>query len=560
MAGGPAVGGWSISPSHADYPQGWSLSQSAVLLVGRIPTTRSCNYCWLITALPRDARLTSAGVVAVLGLVAGGITACASSDDVVATVAEVPIAPEIGSNPEESRPAVLEAVSTGPTLNWIEFDPIDVLGPDGSEIRLIEAVGDGRVIARASTPDSFTALVSDDGRDWTQIPLPPSLDRPDSIDITGDRWLVAGSDKSGNEPITRAFFSDDQGASWTELDFRSGSGPWSLLLVAAIAAHERMVLAVKRNRMPLTTLIVARGFAQDEEEILEYSMEGTTVRFTLEGSSSRHSFELTLEEAEMLSGPGGSGLLIFYSDGGPPELVADVPGGLHAGGYGAADGFRLFVFHGFPAGSKGDSLLASPDGRQWTTTIADYENYEFGVSPMGTIWTTDEVDGEYRAERFDGVYGPDQVLAIPDGTSSVESLAVGPAGILALAEPGKPFGPEVDPGTQPGDSDSVMLSEFDQARLWVGWSDNGSKWGWQTVAEAFDLTNLADMGIEVYQVNLAVGDDYAIAQIQIIQTMDSLPADADASAAPIMQRAGNSSSPSVYTSPLPPRWFIAAIE
>jgi len=91
-------------------------------------------------------------------------------------------------------------------------------------------------------------------------------------------------------------------------------------------------------------------------------------------------------------------------------------------------------------------LVFSPDGRRWSAIAAEFENYQIGEKPAEILWTADDVDGQYRVERFDGVWGPDQVLPIPDGISSVESLAVGPAGILALAEPDTPSGIAEDSG------------------------------------------------------------------------------------------------------------------
>ena len=106
-------------------------------------------------------------------------------------------------------------------LQWTEIDTgfVDLFG--------IESVGDGRVIARAwhdtdTTENTYVAemiVVTTNGTDWTELPMPAGI-VPDHIDISGDRWVVAGPD-AGSDPfdgaLGRAFFSDDGGASWTEL-------------------------------------------------------------------------------------------------------------------------------------------------------------------------------------------------------------------------------------------------------------------------------------------------------------------------------------------------------
>lgn len=490
-------------------------------------------------------------VAAVVSLLAGGIAGCGSSGANEIIVSESPAAPVDAFKDADSRAGVSEGVSSGSALEWAEFDPMDVFGPNHAGINFIESVGDGRVTARAFSSGRHSALVSGDGSSWSEVPLPAAIDRLDNIDIAGDRWLVAGRDQSGSKPVTRAFFSDDQGTSWAELDFRAGAGPQTRLLVAAIASQERMVLAVKQDKLALTELIVARGLAQDEGEILATSVEGATLTFTAEGSSSPHSFELTGEEAAMLSDPIHSRLLVFHSDGGSPELVADYPGGLHAGGYGAADGFRLFVIFGFPVGAEDDLLVFSPDGRRWSATAADFENYQIGENPAGIIWTAVDGGGQYRVERFDGVWGPDQVLPIPDGIRSVESLAVGPAGILALAEPDTPLDTAADSGE---------LTAFDKAGKLVGWSEEGARWQWQTVADAFNLSQLAGGEIEVSGVDLAVGGDYAVAFVQLIQTMEVQTCESDLPADSFERRAPPASAPtstSVCEIPHPSRWYIA---
>ena len=81
----------------------------------------------------------------------------------------------------------------------------------------------------------------------------------------------------------------------------------------------------------------------------------------------------------------------------------------------------------------------------------------------------------------------------------------------------------------------------------MGWSANGTDWVWQTLSEAFGLTDLADAEKELTNVDLAVGTDYLIARVQV-GVVDPSEAPSDD---------GDGTRSVTY---LPPRWFIATVE
>ena len=74
---------------------------------------------------------------------------------------------------------------------------------------------------------------------------------------------------------------------------------------------------------------------------------------------------------------------------------------------------------------------------------------------------------------------------------------------------------------------------------WVGWSADGTAWGWESLADAFGIDD-ADIWAE-----FAVGRDFVIARVATFQVLD--PAD--------------QSGPSVSQDDqvLPTRWFIAKV-
>lgn len=110
-------------------------------------------------------------------------TGTASSDLVTQSDrADAALSARGGAVAELSSP---EDMSTGPILQWTEFDP--AIGGHGS----LYSIGDGRVVIRGETQTGVSQLWrTSDGSDWSVVPLPSGLS-PHTFDLTGARWMVA---------------------------------------------------------------------------------------------------------------------------------------------------------------------------------------------------------------------------------------------------------------------------------------------------------------------------------------------------------------------------------
>lgn len=520
-------------------------------------------------------------------------------------------APAAESDEPEVAPAdTPEGVSTGPALTWSEFDPDEAFGPDWDEFIRIESVGDGRVLLSTLRPGDNPVMVTENGVDWAEVPMPADSFLPRHFDVAGSRWLVSGLILNREEPVeiptVQVFFSDDQGATWTELDFSADAPDGLAGSVAAMAAGERMVVAAW---FPAPT---------DAAETQDQPFRPPNAVLLRLG--------------------------IFFSDGGPAELVAEYPS-WDATGYAASDGFYLTLF-----GEERNIRLFSPDGRSWSESSADLGDFQgtaFSTGTSGVIWTNDPSYGQLRVERFPGVFGPAPVATLPNGISWISSLSVGAAGVAAVAQPGRPIGSltvpelpelriekdgyelrynepeggitlwdlsqdaavyifdlddfdeenplpegvrEVEVGDNDDNFDDLLvfedpdtgddlvafsreelflgiMSAFDDpatdlaARLKrpgpvVGWSADGTSWAWQTFADAFGLTGLTEEENALTGVNVAVGGDYVIAQVVTYETGDIRTYGADGSDAPPGE---DGRSTSTGFSPQPPRWFIARV-
>jgi len=94
-----------------------------------------------------------------------------------------------------------------------------------------------------------------------------------------------------------------------------------------------------------------------------------------------------------------------------------------------------------------------------------------------------------------------------------------------------------------GDQIGASGSPFDD--MWVGWSADGSAWGWQTVREAFGLGDADARAI------VAVGGDFVVASVQVFE-----PVGADG-----LREGDSGESGALVLSAVArgPRWFIARV-
>ncbi len=460
-------------------------------------------------AKARHTRQAVVGIAASVALVAGGIAAWnaleedqstevivvdeptaspalqPSAEPTPAPISEPTSEPENTpqtSSEESFEPPTAESLSTGTTLEWTEFDATGVFGGEVIDAFNVISVGDGRVLVNTYGPDGNQLMVSDNGAEWTAIPIPPDF-AADRFDFAGGRWLITGWDTAGLGNSIQAFFSDDQGTTWTELAFDPSRAGETSEVAAAMVSGENMVIALEHRVQPdIAAVIVGRDLVPNKESIKGWtSVEGDTVSFTRDESSPPESFTLTAEEEDFLYEGDRSFIQMYHSNNGAVEMTGEFPA-WEVDGYGATDGFHLFIFN-----TEGIMRLTSSDGRQWaqaplTTNdnvlVDSLSNYHSSSTP-GIVWTSGQASSQLRIERFDGVYSPPLVAELPTGIAHVERLEVGPAGIAMVAVPGRFPDTEVVPTSRiakdgyelrynvpPG---SIMLWDLSENRAIYEW-------------------------------------------------------------------------------------------
>ena len=573
------------------------------------PTAGFPIYCAVNVTTTWNSLRAAAGLAVLAALAIGGIVGCSSTgnsevivssdspDSVESPTPQVATPEGVAQPPEPTVAPVVTPTESPETsgLVWTEVDIADALGADEHSTIRLESVGDGRVLAMSFVDRGIVKiLVSEDSTEWSPIPVPAGF-LPWTVDIIGERWMIQGWDTTIEDPTAQILFSDDRGANWTELKVDLGPLDGTAWIADAILAGELIVVVVLNDSV-----------SPDVE---------------------------AFSEDDMGNEPSMSSVLLFLSDGGPAEWITEYPGWFTFG-YGASDGFHLIM-----SGPDGISMVESLDGRQWTSTVVDYEVIDSGPD---TIWTTDQTGQEFMVERFDGVYGPGQMLTKPDGISWIVRLSVGPAGVAAVGGPEAPKAysdddlglPDVsvekdgfelrynqpeggitlwdlkedsavyvfeaealeretppegvrevqeDDGTQlvvfedPETGDDLVafnfmeLAEataaandikptFDWRSLSVGWSLDGTDWEWQSLQEAFGLPEHSERDDSFTEVQLAVGRDFVLAQVQTFEFPEA-EFDEDLE---VGVGAGQSDSTSAYLSapisPPPPRWFIAKVD
>jgi hypothetical protein len=575
-----------------------------------------------------------------------------------------------------------EDLSTGPVLQWTEIET-------GLDLYRIESVGDGRIIARVwpdagadEGPAVERIVVTTDGSDWTDVPMPPGV-VPDQIDISGDRWLVAGPEvgsvRFGGTP-GRAFFSDDAGANWTELALSlppdpAPASPYVIeryRVTSALVSGENMVLLVSSGQsLDVAALLEGRGLVPEGKAVVGWSTSHSdSIDFDLVdslepgattgsvdyfeysyGSDDVETVSLTYDELSMTAeergvfdDPGYGRTLVYASDGSAVELVAEHEGWTWSG-VATDEGFILKV------GGPVETIVASPDGRVWSEEPSLMTGYSSSIAgPSGKIWHMGS-DGRGSLSIWHSRYGEAPAAAATfEGLQPTGDLAVGPAGLIttvvsapygpgdmAVAFPegrvakdgyelryNEPergvtlwdleadaavyvFGPDEmftdeppegvreisdggdlavvfeDPETGDdlvtftyGDlaaifepavdrsSAALTLEDFEPPEIWVGWSADGTAWGWQLMADAFGMED-GDPWAE-----FAVGGDFVLARVQTIKIGEVLASDGseggptDIAATEETESSGSASGSIGFAwggsgEPQPPRWFIGRV-
>ena len=408
---------------------------------------------------------------------------------------------EADSGPAQSGGSVTpEGLSTGPVLEWAEIDP------GFADLFNFESVDDGRVLARAwgigdeLAMDGERAVYTDNGTDWTELPLPEGI-VVRGIDISGDRWLAYGwthGDHEHGELVDRVFFTDDRGASWTEvnLDIPADSIPESshcdrvLFVQSAAVSEDGIVVDLWGYRvLDAHGLLAERGLVPDGETVLGWrpGVDDTLV-FPLEGR-----------------GP-------VCNPAGDPSTSGSVPGELV---FTPEElGFTDEVWTGLCSDVAPMRLLWS-DGS--TAQLANGPE-----DPYADIFAFDMlvVDNGVEVSAVDDVLtvrqrvnngGPLLTMATFEGLHPTGVLGAGSAGVAITAFGS--LGGQLEPsaiGGLPNWRDGDRIGEPTGVPLWLGWSANDIDWGWQSLPDAFGVTEGEPWA------QLAVGRDFVIARVETI--------------------------------------------
>ena len=489
--------------------------------------------------------LVAAAAAAIVGIGALVLNSRSGTEVVTAEPPSLDAAAQPSGGASDGKSPAPEDEATAPGLRWTEIDlPFErACG--------LESLGDGRILTRVQDEDRCRVVVTFNGIDWVDVPIPDGI-LPGIVDISGDRWLVTGFEDTGDaNPFMdligqfrgeRVFYSDDQGSTWVELVLDLPSGATAVPYVrdqshmtAALVEGEQIVLAVSHaTLLDLPALLVDRGLMTGSEEITGLGWGGG--RLTIDyleaaGSDARTSvftyeeLGLTDDQVAVLESRSLDDLTrVFSSDGSTPELVAEHKG-WSSYGVVAAGEFWLHV-----AGPT-NLLLKSADGTDWTEIPMDpfyvYPPHPIAAGSDGSIWGVATVGGAATVVKGLGPLDDFETVAILEGVVVVGELDAGPAGLVATAR-------AEDEPWRWGGSD-VM----------VGWSADGTDWIWDTVGEAFGIIDGQPLP------RLAVGEDFVLANVVVYEE----PVEVTHITAPQV----GVLTYGVPTGPAQSRWFIAEV-
>lgn len=492
-------------------------------------------------ARARAAQRTVVGIAASITLLAGAVVTYNTfgSDGRSPTVATEPtIADPVDSTPE-TAPTADPALSQDapPPLVFNEHDPAELFPTGFYGVEGIETVGDGRVVARAHGDAGTSLIITDNGEDWTRISLPDGVS-PDVIDVSGPRWLLTSLEF---DSLARIFYSDDEGANWSEVTLETATTGEPPTLVSALVSGEDLVIVVKgavdregQNQQVLQ-FISEQGLVPSDAKVGGWAIQGNTLCFFVEEPDDTrtfgmcheqpdgagqtqdfaadpypYSFELSNEELDTIDRyrAAKDQVQVYTSDGDPLSLTASYES-WHTTATSDAEGFYIGL-----TTPTDELLITSPDGVDWTETSIDSLSGRDGTQMTTRIdnWFVNGSDQGLTVQSLGQLQDPTaNPITIP-GMQHLASLEIGPFATAAVVYP---------PATDSGQSSPQ-----------IGWSRDGNAWNWQNPSEAFGISE------GEASVDLAVGDDYVLAYV----TGFAAVADSDSVEAQ------------------PPRWFMATVQ
>lgn len=483
-------------------------------------------------ARARTVQRTVVGIAASITLLAGGlVTYNAFSRDQAAVV----VASEsTDATPPSADPAPPSNVgadqgtdqSAVEPLVFDEYEPADLFPAGFHGIDGIETVGDGRVAARAHGEFGSALIITDNGRDWTRVQLPDGVS-PDIVDVSGPRWLLTTLEF---DSFARVFYSDDEGADWTEVLLESlPAGGTPPTLVDALVSNEHLVVITKGaadrqgQDQHIMQLISEQNIVSGDAEIAGWALSGNTLCFFLDDqvksggldrcsdpaggftqaqdtASSQYSFELGDDELAALDRyrAGRDQVQVYSSSGGPARPTAAYES-WHTTAASDSEGFYIAM-----TTPTDDLLITSTDGIEWSEASIGGEVDGAQMTTRLGEWSVSAYGNGLSLQALRGLAGPGGSPITLPGMANLASVDVTPAATVAVAYP---------------HADDPDGSEQPTPR--IGWSPNRTDWSWQTPAEAFRLSD------SEASISVALGDGYVLAHVtSFVPVGDTLEAQA----------------------------------
>ena len=479
-----------------------------------------------------------------------------------------------------------EDISTGPVLQWTEIE-LDI--PYGIALH---ATSDGRIVATGgrlrdeSFPGASHLLVTQDGAAWTRVPLPHEL-YPFSLDMSDQRVAVSGVPLTappvgGDEAEmgVPVFVSGDEGATWTQVQLDIQAARRDLQDDATVELGLTSVYVSGDY-----VLVAAQGHVRLDDErdeplhgsrVLLFGGSGTELAavasfdgFLHTGNASEDGYQLILSTGDsesLVTSPDGESWSVhpldhagtaesplshaFAGDG--TVWTVRFSTALDGGGGSSIHRWRvgeqsaqtanfpsIAALGGMAAGPPGlvvtglTGLEQVAEGNEnfWSDGRVTKGGYELRVGePEGglTLWDLSTGEAVY-------IFGP-EVVGGSEAPQGVRIEGTGDLGTMTFEDP--ETGEDLITFTMEEllpVLDLPTAMESDVPDVWVGWSADGVRWGWESARDAFDL------GDEWGAPSFAVGSDFVVAMVTIVPSPES-------------------SEGTDFGSPLPaPRWFIAQV-
>ncbi|MCY3947882.1 MAG: hypothetical protein OXF61_01630 [Acidimicrobiaceae bacterium] len=413
-----------------------------------------------------------------------------------------------------SGPHVVAVIETHLSLD-VEALLLDRgLLPPGTRPHRISIVGDGfgfemgvDVIEEAAPDDA-------QGDHASQMPTEPLTFTVEELDLSAEQMaIIEGAHDSGS---TRVY---------------SGSGPelaetavvdgwWA----GGIGTDDGFALLVDSGRGGLTMFTSADGQDWDNQ-----ALDASFARGWLRGTA----FEAD-GTVWMLRSDGIDGYVARMSSSGSEVQSARI--GNFSG------------FDEFSAGPAGLATTAIPSERGVSDdsglpvgrVVKDGYELRYGEPEGGiTLW-------DVTADAAVYVFGPEIIESneLPEGVREVEE---GDVFELTFEDPdtGEDLVTFTMEDLEAVFGDQMETRDSHRPEMWVGWSANGTDWGWQTVQEAFGIGNVDA------QITVAVGGDFVVASVHVFEPLGTRSL-----------REGNSADGGAVvasTVARDQRWFIARV-